>query len=85
MSRGKPIDQTRKVEIVNKIRNEGLSVNDASAQYGVNAKTIYGWIRDGVVDGGRNLVLENNKLKKELEQVYKLLGRATAEMQKSKS
>ena len=85
MSRGKPIDQTRKAEIVNKIRNEGLSVNDASVQYDVNAKTIYGWTRDGVVDGNRNLVLENNKLKKELEQVYKLLGRATAEMQKSKS
>ena len=60
-------------------------MNDASVQYDVNAKTIYGWIRDGVVDGNRNLVLENNKLKKELEQVYKLLGRATAEMQKSKS
>lgn len=85
MSRGKAIDQTRKAEIVNKIRNEGLSVNDASTQYDVNAKTIYGWIRDGVVDGNRNLILENNKLKKENEQLYKLLGRATAEMQKSKS
>lgn len=85
MSRGKPIDQARKLEIVNKIRNEGLSVTDASAEYGVNAKTIYSWIRDGVVDGSRNLVLENNKLKKELEQAYKLLGRATAEMQRSKN
>jgi regulator of replication initiation timing len=43
------------------------------------------WLRDGVVDGNRNLILENNRLKKENEQLYKLLGRATAEMQKSKS
>jgi regulator of replication initiation timing len=42
-------------------------------------------LREGVVDGNRNLILENNKLKKENEQLYKLLGRATAEMQKSKS
>jgi hypothetical protein len=42
-------------------------------------------LREGVVDGNRNLILENNKLKKENEQLYKLLGRATAEMQTSNS
>jgi len=85
MPKGKPIDPQLKAEIVSKIRNDGMSVSDASTTYGVNAKSIYYWLRDGVVDGNRNLILENNKLKKELEQVYKLLGRATAEMQKSKS
>ncbi|MGI8935212.1 MAG: hypothetical protein ACR2FS_14180 [Phormidesmis sp.] len=62
-----------------------MSVSVASAQYSVNSKSIYYWLREGVVDGNRNLILENNKLKKENEQLYKLLGRATAEMQKSKS
>jgi transposase-like protein len=85
MSRGKPIDPTVKAEIVGKIRNDGMSVSEASATYGVNAKSIYYWLREGVVDGNRNLILENNKLKKENEQLYKLLGRATAEMQKSKN
>jgi len=74
-----------KAEIVGKIRKEGMRVSEASAQYNVNAKTIYYWLREGVVDGSRNLILENNKLKKELEQAYKLLGRATAEMQRSKN
>jgi transposase len=85
MPKGKPIDQSLKAEIVSKIRDEGMSVTDASATYNVSAKTIYGWLQEGVVDGNRNLILENNKLKKENEQLYKLLGRATAEMQKSKS
>jgi transposase-like protein len=85
MPKGKPIDQSLKAEIVGKIRDSGMSVADASTTYGVNAKSIYTWLRDGVVDGNRNLILENNKLKKENEQLYKLLGRATAEMNKSKS
>lgn len=84
MSRGRPIDPTVKAEVINKIRNQGMSVSEASTAYGVNAKSIYYWLRDGVVDGNRNLILENNRLKKENEQLYKLLGRATAEMQRSK-
>ena len=82
---GKHTDPTIKLEIINKIRNEGMSVIDASNQYDVNAKTIYRWLKEGVLNSDRNLILENNKLKKELEQAYRLLGRATAEMQKSKN
>lgn len=62
-----------------------MSVSEVSKVYDISSKSIYYWLREGVVDGNRNLILENNKLKKENEQLYKLLGRATAEMQKSKS
>ena len=84
MPRGIPADRTHKDEILTKIRDEGLSVSAASAHYQLSSKTIYAWLREGVVDGNRNLILENNKLKKEIEQLYKLLGRATAEMRRSK-
>ena len=84
MPRGIPADQTHKAEIIAKIRDQGLSVSAASAQYNLSPKTINAWLREGVVDGNRNLILENNRLKKENEQLYKLLGRATAEMQRSK-
>lgn len=85
MAKGIPVDPSRKAEIVAKIRDEGMRVTDVATQYDVSSKSIYTWLREGVVDGNRNLILENNKLKKENEQLYKLLGRATAEMQKSKS
>lgn len=77
-------DPTVKAEILAKIRDQGMSVMEASASYGVHSKTIYGWLRTGVVNSDRSLVLELNRLRKENEQLYRLLGRATAEMQKSK-
>lgn len=83
MSR-KRIDPVLKDKVLKKIRDEGMSVSEASTQYHVHVKTIYSWLRLGVVDGNRNLVLELNRLRKENEQLYKLLGRATAEIQKSK-
>ena len=81
---GKHTDPALKTKILTKIRDEGVSCNEASRLYGVPAKTIYRWLKEGVVDGNRNLILENNRLKKELEQAYRVLGRATAEMQRSK-
>lgn len=84
MAKGIPYDPKLKAEIVNKIRDGGQSVSSVSNEYHVSSKSIYTWLREGVVDGNRNLILENNRLKKELEQVYKVLGRATAEMQRSK-
>ncbi len=85
MSVGQHTDPNINAEILTKIRDEGMRVVDASAQYGVHSKTIYGWLRMGIVDGNRNLILENNKLRKELEIAYRILGRATAEIQRPKN
>ena len=84
MAKGIPVDPQLKAEIVKQIRDEGVKVSEASILYGVSAKSIYTWLREGVVDGNRNLILENNRLKKELEIAYRLLGRATAEMSRPK-
>lgn len=85
MAKGIPYDPKLKAEIVSKIRDGGQSVSSVSAEYNVSSKSIYTWLREGVVDGNRNLILELNRLRKENEQLYRLLGRATAEMQKSKN
>lgn len=81
---GKHTDPAVKTEILRKIRDEGLKVSEASATYDVGSKAIYRWLREGVVDGNRNFILENNRLKKELEIAYRILGRLTAETQHSK-
>jgi transposase-like protein len=84
MAKGVPYDPKLKAEIISNIRDGGQSVSSVRPEYNVSSKSIYTWFREGVVDANRNLILENNKLKKEIEQLYKLLGRATAEMQRSK-
>jgi transposase len=84
MAKGKPTDPSVRAEIVSKVRNEGMSVTVASATYGISSKSIYTWLREGVVDGSRNLILENNKLRKELEIAYRILGRLTAETKRPK-
>lgn len=85
MPTGKPTTPQTKALIIRKIRDEGMSVSEAAHTFKASPKSIYNWLRDGIVDGKRNLILENNRLKKENEQLYKLLGRATAEIQSSKS
>ncbi len=82
---GKHTDPAVKAEIMRKIRDEGMRVTEAADKYGLSSKTIYTWLRMGVVDGNRNLILENNRLRKELEIAYRVLGRATAEMQRPKN
>jgi transposase-like protein len=84
MSKGKKIDEATKAEILSKIRDDGMKISMLSEQYGISGKSIYNWLRDGVVNGNANLILENNRLKKELEQAYNLLGRATAELKRPK-
>lgn len=81
---GKHTDPAVKAEILRKIQEEGMRVTDATAIYGVHGKTIYGWLRDGVVNSNTSLVLQLNRLKKENEQLYNLLGRATAELKRPK-
>lgn len=84
MPTGIPTDQSIKAETLDKIRNEGMTVTQASTQYSISSKSIYMWLRSGVADSDKNLILENNKLRKELEMAYRLLGRATAELNRPK-
>ena len=78
------VDSLIKAEIITKIKNEGMTVSEASRQYSVGNKAIYHWLKNGVVNTNTSLILENNRLKKEIEQLYNLLGRATVELKRPK-
>lgn len=84
MPKGVVIDSKVKSEIIVKIRDEGMAVVEASNKYGIGRTAIYTWLRDGVVNSSASLILELNRVKKENEQLYNLLGRATVEMKKLK-
>lgn len=79
------IDPDIKAEALNNVRNNGMSVSDAAHKYGVTPRTIYGWLKKEVAGSDRNLILENNRLKKEIEQLYNMLGRATVELKRPKN
>jgi transposase-like protein len=71
-----------KAEIVRKIK-EGEKVTDLSKQYGISDKTIYYWLRQNT---GEQVVpvVKYNKLKRENEELKRLLGEITLEMSMGK-
>lgn len=77
-----PIDPSKKQAIITKIRDEGHRVADVATEYGVSTKTIYNWLSTGV--GGDGSALEIARLKRELEAVYGVLGKVTAEPKRPK-
>ena len=85
MAKGTPTDPALKAEILRKIKDEGLTVPTASGQYQVSQKAIYNWIRaDGTTGSERSLILENNQLKKKLDNAYRVIGKLTAEVSRPK-
>jgi transposase-like protein len=74
-----------KEQILNRIKNEGVSVIQAAKDHGIGEGTIYTWIAKRV-DGGPT-VSEIVRLKKENAQLYQLVGEITlrlSETQKKK-
>lgn len=76
-----PIKKAIKDEILDKIKNQGLSVPAASEQYKVHVKTIYGWLKNGIGDAH---TLELNRLRKENTQLYQIIGQLTHELKTQK-
>ena len=67
-----------KEEIISKVQ-AGERVAALSEQYGVSTKTIYGWLREESGEGVVS-VLAYNKLKRENEELKRLIGELTLNM-----
>lgn len=74
----KVIPKEIKQEILGKVK-AGDKVMDLAKQYGVSDKTIYYWLRQST---GEDVVstVKYNKLKRENEELKRLLGEITLEM-----
>ena len=72
------VPKEKKDEILAKI-HAGHKVVELSAQYGISPKTIYYWIRS---DTGEDVVsvLKYNKLKRENEELKRLIGELTLDL-----
>lgn len=76
------ISADKKQQIISEIRDKGRRVVDVAEEQGIATKTIYTWLRGGVIGDSRDL--EIAKLKRELEAVYGVLGKVTAELKHPK-
>ena len=83
--KGKATSLEVKEQIINRIKNEGVTVVQAAKDHGISEGTIYGWIAKKVE--GQPSIAENIKLKRENDQLKMLLGEITlklSETQKKK-
>ncbi len=74
-----------KEQIINRIKNDGVSVAQAAKDHGISDQTIYGWIAKKVE--GQPTLSELIRLKKENAQLLQLVGELTlklSETQKKK-
>jgi len=80
---GRRIAKEIKKEIITKIQ-AGERVADLAEQYAVSTKTIYGWLR---CDTGEDVVsvLQYNNLKRENEELKRLIGELTLNMHLQKN
>lgn len=76
------VNNETKLKIIKAIRDDGEKVTDVAIDYDVSTKSIYRWLRDGV--GGDRSALEISRLKRELDAVYGVLGKVTAELSRQK-
>lgn len=59
-------------QILNRVKNEGVSVADAAKDHGVNATTIYEWLKDSAESGAS--ALEIAKLRRENQELKLLVA-----------
>lgn len=74
-----------KEQIINRIKNDGISVGQVAEEHGVPENTIYGWIAKKTE--GLPTISEIIKLKRENSQLLQLVGEITlklSETQKKK-
>ena len=67
-----------KAQIINRIKNDGISVIQAAQDHGVSENTIYGWVAKKVE--GQPSISEIVRLKKENRELLMLVGEMTLKL-----
>lgn len=70
-----------KEEVLNKIK-EGQKAPQLAAQYGISAKTIYGWLARTVTP--EVSLIKFNQLKRENEELKRIIGMITLDLENEK-
>lgn len=78
----KQIDQNLKGRIIDKLKSEGMTVTQASNEFGVPVNTIYGWLRKKAI--GDPGVLEMARLRRENKELKEIIGSFALDMERRK-
>ncbi len=70
-----------KEQIIGRIKNDGVSVAEAAKEHGLHETTIYGWL--GRKADGVPSILEFAKLKRERDELLRLVGEITLRLSES--
>ena len=81
MSGYKPISKEIKREILSRVK-QGVKVSQLAKEYGVSDKSIYNWLREGVVT--KISALEFSRMRRERDDLLKIVGNLTLEVEKRK-
>ncbi len=76
------IDPQIREQILSRIKNDGVSAMKAANDAGISPKTVYGWLTTHTKAG--DPVLENNRLRRELDAAHAIIGRFAIEIEKTK-
>lgn len=78
----KRIDPAVKDRIIDKIKNDGMTVREASNEFGISTKAIYNWIgAKGRFEPG---ALEMSKLRRENEALKQIIGQLLLDSERGK-
>ena len=78
----KRIDPAIKDRIIDKIKNSGLTVREASVEFGISPHAIYNWIGSKGRTGPG--VLEIGKLRRENETLKQIIGQLLLDSERGK-
>ena len=68
-------------QIINRVKNEGVSIGQVAEEHGITDSAIYKWLGKGVEGAGS--ALELAKLRRENDELLKLVGLMTLKLSES--
>lgn len=71
-----------KKEVLQKVQREGMTVREVARAYGVGRQTIRNWLNRQAREENIYLIAEIDRLEKELDETYQIIGALTVEAQR---
>jgi len=79
-----PINPEIKAAILTRVRSGKESLTEIAQEYGVGRSTVSGWLEREVKEAPATTLSELVQLRKEVAELYQLIGRITVEMDRTK-